>query len=414
MEKINWVDEIASMGLPQDKYLAVRLRSFYQYGISRGMSSDAALIHAKERLKYNLEKVKKVRKVREEKKVKKVDPVSNLSDDEILDSRLGIMRAKVASLIYRKLRELVGNVGDTEFKKVIDLFKREKTQSQLTNREALEEVARILGKHREFAKRQEKREEPIVEKEHSDFDTSKDSELYDFVRSIDPNHARDNLALFKKYRGQGYRVESALDRIRKVGILREFCREHNIPMRLAIRTIDYYPNIEDAKRALLEREDGRFGLESEVLLHNKSEDINNNPIVDYNGKKVKLKRLINYLFKGRLTGNEASVMYTSILYKHFLHGMSLDEAIEFGIKTIKMYRSRDIFRREFPNDPEYAERIFEEHYITDGNSFEEALEKTRREIRSNVNKHIRLAMNMDKLGYFELSDIYFHYLKGIR
>jgi len=40
---ISWLDEIISMGLPQDKYLAVRLRAFYQYGTNRGMDSDAAL-----------------------------------------------------------------------------------------------------------------------------------------------------------------------------------------------------------------------------------------------------------------------------------------------------------------------------------------------------------------------------------
>ena len=53
---ISWLDEIISMGLPQDKYLAVRLRAFYQYGTNRGMDSDAALVYAKERLKYNLDK----------------------------------------------------------------------------------------------------------------------------------------------------------------------------------------------------------------------------------------------------------------------------------------------------------------------------------------------------------------------
>jgi hypothetical protein len=402
MEKINWSVEIASMGLPQDKYLAVRLSSFYHYGIKKGMSSDAALSYAKERLKYNLERTNKEK------------PVSSLNEDEILDSRLGIMKAKVASLIYKKLRELVGNVDDAEFKKVIELFKRQKNQSLLTNREALEEVSRMIGKHREFAKRQEKREEPIVEKEHSDFDISKDFELYDFVRSIDPKYADSNLVLFKRYRGQGYRVESALDKIRKVGILREFCRENNIPLTLASRTIDFYPNIEDVKRVLLEREDSKFGLNSEVLLPSKSDNINDNPIVNYNGEKIRLKRLINYLFKDRLNGHEFSVMYTSVFDNHFIHGKSLDEAMEFGIKTIKMYRSNNIFREEFPSDPNYARRVFEEHYITDGNSFEEALEKTRKEIRSNVSKHIRLAMNMDRLGYFKLSDIYFNYLNGIK
>ena len=50
---INWLDEVEGMGLPSDKYLAVRLRAFYQYGLNKGMESNAALNYAKERLKYN-------------------------------------------------------------------------------------------------------------------------------------------------------------------------------------------------------------------------------------------------------------------------------------------------------------------------------------------------------------------------
>ena len=53
---INWLDEIVGMNLPKDKYLAVRLRAFYQYGMNKGMDSDAALEYAKDRLKINLEK----------------------------------------------------------------------------------------------------------------------------------------------------------------------------------------------------------------------------------------------------------------------------------------------------------------------------------------------------------------------
>ena len=51
---INWLGEIEGMGLPQDKYLAVRLRAFFQYGMNKGMDSDAALSYAKDRLKVNL------------------------------------------------------------------------------------------------------------------------------------------------------------------------------------------------------------------------------------------------------------------------------------------------------------------------------------------------------------------------
>ena len=88
---------------------------------------------------------------------------------------------------------------------------------------------------------------PVEREQHqSDFDTSQDHNLYDFIKSMDPSNAERNLVLFKKYRLQGYRVSTALERIRKVGELREFCNANNIPIELATRFINVYPNLEDA------------------------------------------------------------------------------------------------------------------------------------------------------------------------
>ena len=297
---ISWLDEIISMGLPQDKYLAVRLRAFYQYGTNRGMDSDAALSYAKERLKYNLDKAGKdgpkagkEKPVVEEKSIYKKDPSSirpkvkkenkSLSEDEILDSRISTLKSGVRELVDNKLREIVGDVSDEEFTKVQNLFKREKTQSGLTNREALEEVARITGKQR--AKSVKKEEIVPVEREQhqSDFDTSQDHNLYDFIKSMDPSNAERNLVLFKKYRLQGYRVSTALERIRKVGELREFCNANNIPIELATRFINVYPNLEDAKRELLQwKSQGGFGLETNMLPMSKSYFIDNSKNVDEN------------------------------------------------------------------------------------------------------------------------------------
>lgn len=423
---INWLDEVEGMGLPSDKYLAVRLRAFYQYGLNKGMESDAALNYAKERLKYNIERADKEKPVVEDKGIYKRDPASivpkvkkrdeRLSEDEILDSRVSTVKPEVRELVDNKLREIVGDVNDEEFKKVQSLFKREKTQSGLTNREALEEVARVTGKHKAKSL---KKEEPVsvpVEREphQSDFDTSEDHNLYDFIRSMDPSNAERNLTLFKKYRMQGYRVSTALDRLRKVGELREFCRLNEIPIELATRFINVYSNLEDAKKELLKwKSEGGFGLESDMLPTSRSgSGVEANPVVDYNGSKVKLKRLVQSLFSDNLSSRELQLIYSVILRQIFDQGKTTDEAINYGNRTMRIYRSRDIFQREFPEDPKYAESVFESFYLDEGDSFDEAFRKTKEQVGRKVvsSSLYRVAMMLEEDCYWDLSDKFMSYL----
>ena len=187
------------------------------------------------------------------------------------------------------------DVSDEEFTKVRNLFRREKNQSLLTNREALEEVARIIGS-RVPVKKEEVVEESAKPSEDV-FDIAEDYKLYDFIKEMDPSNAERNLILFKKYRSMGYRVSTALDRVRKVGELREFCNANDIPIELATRCINVYPNLEDAKRELLEwKREGKFGLEADVLpIHSSGTGVEANPVVEYDGRKIKLKRFLNYL-----------------------------------------------------------------------------------------------------------------------
>jgi hypothetical protein len=419
---INWLGEIKGMGLPQDKYLAVRLRAFFQYGMNKGMDSDAALSYAKDRLKVNLEKTPYEPKVSDEKRSLRGRPKkekTSLSEDEVLDSRISTIKPGVREIIDSKLREIVGDVSDEEFKKVQNLFKREKAQSGLTNSEALVEVARITGNRRDIAKRKERVEsvpESVSEREqhHSDFDTSQDHNLYDFIKSMDPSNAERNLVLFKKYRLQGYRVSTALERIRKVGELRKFCNANNIPIELATRFINVYPNLEDAKRELLQwKSQGGFGLETNMLPVSKSgTGIEANPVVDYEGRKVKLKRLIQSLYSDKLSSRELRMMYSTVYHNVFDFGKSIGEAIEYANKTIRMYRARDIFESEFPEDPKYAESVFESHYLTEGNTFEEAMRMTREEIGKKVisSSFVRVAMMLEEDCYWDLSDKFMSYL----
>lgn len=422
----DWLSEVEGMGLPSDKYLAVRLRSFYQYGLNKGMESDAALNYAKQRLKYNIERANKEKPIVEEKSIYKKDPASivpkikkrkeEINEDKILDSRISVVKPGVREFIDSKLREIVGDVSDEEFKKVQYLFKREKTQSGLTNREALEEVARVTGKHRaKSVKREDPVSVPVEREPHpSDFDTSEDHNLYDFIKSMDPENAERNLQLFRKYRMQGYRVSTALDRLRKVGELREFCRINEIPIKLAVRFIDVYSDLDVVKKELLKwKSEGGFGLESDMLPTSRSgSGVQANPVVDYNGNKVKLKRLVHSLFSNSMSARELQMIYSIILRQIFDQGKSTDEAINYGSRTMRMYRSRDMFQKEFPEDPKYAESVFESFYLDEGDSFEESMRKTREQVGRKVvsSSLYRVAMMLEEDCYWDLSDKFMNYL----
>ena len=396
MGKINWFQELMGMGFPRDNYLGTRLRSFYQYGVKKGLDSDAALEYAKERLRVNVSKpVRKDKPVRE---IQNTITLQPLSEEDILVSfKSGSPR--IREFINKKLIEIVG-VDNLD--RAWRIFKRVKTQGKLNIGESLSEVRRIVGKDKKVI------EEPKVESDV--FDISRDHELYDFVRSMDLENAEKNLVLFKLYRSQGYRVNSALDRIRKIGELRDFCKIEDIPITVASRLIYYYSSVEDIKRVLLEwKREGRFGIDSEYLMRGKSENVEDNPFVIYNGNKIRLKRLVHYLFGGKLSAREIKIMYSSILHNYFDFGKTIDECIERGVKTIKFYRAKDLIVREFPVDPDSALGVFEEYYLTEGKSFEEAMELTRREISAFVN-NIRIANCMDRQGYYRLADLFIQYL----
>ena len=407
----NWLSEVVEMGFPSDKYTAVRLRSFYQAGIKKGLDPDAALSYAKDRLRVNIEKsVTKPEVVRvKEFGTKEV----NVNEDELLDSTTPTTNKKLRAIVMRKIAEIVGN-DEAEINKAYSIYKRVKAQSRLTNREALEEVARITKKHSDFESR--KSVVPVTEENVSEVssdsfkDTSEDYKLYDLVRNLDPENSAYNLQLFRKYRGQGYRVISALERIRKIIELRKFAISEGISLTLVGMLLSTYDDIDEIKRILLEhKESGKLGMDVEIL-SNDIEGVSDNPVVDYNGRKIKLKRLIYNLFRDNYNSREVKTIYSTVKHQIFNYNLSLDEALEFARRTIRVYRLRDKFRELFPEDPDVALEVFEEHYVSDMMSYEDAYNLTIQELGGNKfssNKAMRLAFIVEKCGMLKLSDLLF-------
>ena len=406
----NWLSEVVEMGLPSDKYTAVRLRSFYQAGVKKGLDPDAALSYAKVRLRANIDKSVMKPEVNQVKEFGTKE--ENVSEDELLDSTTHTNNKKLRAIVMKKIVEIVGN-DEAEINKAYKMFKREKAQSRLTNREALEEVARITKKHSDYKSRSDVpvTEENVSEVSSDSFkDTSEDYKLYDLVRNLDPENSAYNLQLFRKYRGQGYRVISALERIRKIIELRKFAVSEGIALSLVGMLLSTYDDVEEIKRILLEhKKSGKFGMDVEVL-SNDIEGVDDNPVVDYNGRKIKLKRLIYILFRDNYTTREVKTLYSTVKHQIFNYNRTLDEALEFGRRSIRVYRLRDKFRELFPEDPDVAIEVFEEHYVSDMMSYEDAYNLTVQELGGNrfsSNKAMRLAFIVENCGMLKLSDLLF-------
>lgn len=406
----NWLSEVVEMGLPSDKYTAVRLRSFYQAGVKKGLDPDAALSYAKVRLRANIDKSVMKPEVNQVKEFGTKE--ENVSEDELLDSTTHTNNKKLRAIVMKKIVEIVGN-DEAEINKAYKMFKREKAQSRLTNREALEEVARITKKHSDYKSRSDVpvTEENVGEVSSDSFkDTSEDYKLYDLVRNLDPENSAYNLQLFRKYRGQGYRVISALERIRKIIELRKFAVSEGIALSLVGMLLSTYDDVEEIKRILLEhKKSGKLGMDVEVL-SNDIEGVDDNPVVDYNGRKIKLKRLIYILFRDNYTTREVKTLYSTVKHQIFNYNRTLDEALEFGRRTIRVYRLRDKFRELFPEDPDVAIEVFEEHYVSDMMSYEDAYNLTIQELGGNrfsSNKAMRLAFIVENCGMLKLSDLLF-------
>lgn len=399
MEKINWTKEIRGMGLSgNNNLLSKRLRASYYRAMNKGLDSVAALEYAKEQLRINLSKP-----VRN--KVQNNIKLKPLTEEEILTS-FDDVDTRNKEFINNKLIDIAGL---DNLDRAWRIFKRVKYSSHLNIGESLSEVSRIIGKENKIVSEPKVERSPKVDSDI--FGNSKDHELYDFVKSIDSENAENNLRLFKSYRSQGYRVNSALDKIRMVSELREFCKQQDIPISTASKLIYHYSNVEDIKKVLMEwKRDGKFGIDSETALLDKSENVGDNSFVIYNGNKVRFKRLISHLFADKLNSNEMKLMYSSVFRNYFNFGKTLDEAIEYGIKTVKFHRAKDSIKSEFPVDPDTALSVFEEYYLTEAKSFEEAMRLTKREIGTCNNNNIRIANCMDRQGYFKLADLFLSYL----
>jgi hypothetical protein len=205
------------------------------------------------------------------------------------------------------------------------------------------------------------------------------------IEYLDPKNRTLNLETFRKYL-QRYNINDAFHFIQDLIKYRQFLKLNGLPVNsTTIRIFETYgQDLEKAKEMVIKwQAEKAMPVESEVLDSSKGvRSKYNDVMVDYNGERVPLHRIIQKLYGG-LSLNLKKKSYATVKDKIFVDGFSLDEAIEFNNKELEIIKNRGMFRQQFPEDPVQAEQIFESYYIDEEMPFEQALERTRQEIYGN-------------------------------
>jgi hypothetical protein len=205
------------------------------------------------------------------------------------------------------------------------------------------------------------------------------------IEYLDPKNKSQNVFMFKKYL-QRYNINDAFHFIQDLIKYRQFLKLNGLPVSsTTIRIFETYgQDLEKAKEMVIKwQAEKAMPVESEVLDRSKGvRSKYNDVMVDYNGVRVPLHRVIQKLYNG-LSLNLLKKSYATVKNKIFDDGLSLDEAVAYNNKELEIIKNREMFRQQFPEDPIQAEQIFESYYIDEELPFEQALERTKQDIYGN-------------------------------
>jgi len=203
---------------------------------------------------------------------------------------------------------------------------------------------------------------------------------YNIISNLEPENREHNIQQFKKDILKGMSLTSALSKIRIIVAARNYMRENDIPV-TATNTKIFLVSDGDfelaAKRVKERDEAGKLGIDVNNL---RTPSPRSDDYVIYNGERISLHRLVSSLFLGKTSEKQIKMMYAIIKRNVFDLGMSVDEAVDLAYKRLNIMYLRNQLKEEFPEDPSYAETIFEEYYIDENMSLQDALEATRRDL----------------------------------
>lgn len=220
-------------------------------------------------------------------------------------------------------------------------------------------------------------EEPIP---HTEEDYQKALRI---IKYLDPKGFRQNQELLRRYLRDGKDLNTSFQHIQDLVKYREFLKSNGMPINsLTMRIFDTYgQDLEKAMEMVQKRlSEGSMPLESKVMDHKKGiESKSNDEMVVYNGEPIALHRLIQKLYAGKPL-SQIQKSYSTIKNLVYGHGLSIDDAVARNFREEKIFKNKQIFRMQFPEDPEQAELIFESYYVDEGLTFEESMMRTKQDL----------------------------------
>jgi hypothetical protein len=268
---------------------------------------------------------------------------------------------------YKKsiIEKISLGTGETDVDKLEELFKIFRTKNNTAKNDiiSLRRVIELYNSNKE----------PEPPKVYSEEELE---HYYDIVSLLKGDRS-DNIRLFEIYL-KSLSPELALDRLKLNISAKNYMMERGIPIdTLSVRIfMQSRGNFELAEEQLREREaEGKLGLDVSTLGVNKD----NEPLINYNGAKISLGRIVNYVYSNE-TIRIKKYAYSTLKHYIFELRMSVDDAIARINKTIRFWEFRSSLKKMFPEDPETAESIFGGYYLDDDLSFDDALRMTKEEL----------------------------------
>ena len=198
------------------------------------------------------------------------------------------------------------------------------------------------------------------------------------VSQLDRSDSRSNIVVFKNYLKRGFSLQESIERVKYLISSKNYMRENGIEINPANVKM-FLESDEDfgtIARQIIERaQEGKLGLDVNKLYRKENEK----EFVIYNGERIGLARLVQYLYNEETLRNKKFI-FERLQDYIYDYGITIDDAIAKVNKTIRFFKFKSTLTTMFPEDPNAAIMIFEEHYLDDDMSFEDALEETKKEI----------------------------------
>jgi hypothetical protein len=272
-------------------------------------------------------------------------------------------REKTKETIMKKLSDGTGAVGD----ELINLYK-----TFIQKRKNYTDSMAISRTIQQYNNKKTPKEEKKV------YTEEEIERFIPLVADLDRTRPDRNILIYKRHIQRGFSPQQALDRVKTLMSARKYMDENGIEITPAHSKmfLESDGDFDSVARQIREREEeGRLGLDVNKLYRRENEK----EFVIYNGERIGLSRLVQFLYNDLPLRNKKFI-FERLQDYIYDYGMSTDDAIAKVNKAVIFYKTKPTLTTMFPEDPNIAITIFEEHYLDDDMSFEDAMEATKNEI----------------------------------